>query len=646
MWTFKPGYLGACIVAVAILGGLLLGSVANVSTHQENTTAYEYKTDITGLFDVSQEPQFLEFNPASNYTGYSNTVADVNNPSGIEYTHTNIANNYRILTEQPHAETGPSGTVNNSTDLPQYTFTHDEQVVPYRYTMGANGSELVYNSGTRTGYLMGFKVATMYDWVVSVFGDLSDYQTISLTIPTFSLTAPSTRGGFGSAIYWDATGYYSMGNDIPLGGGRTFDIDPVNLTYSYTVNTVNGPTTYSRSLYTTYIYYGDATQYETKIEGGHTYNDSHSTSLTIPYTSVVTRLGNYDYMLPANGTEISPTATGTIWDNDQGATNYDNYSVNLLIGPRFDSGAFSLTSSGRGLAITLNKVGGGTEVINVAHCDAGGLGSNLWITTIGGTVYALGHFPAVMLAIEKSPYTDGDKINFYPVTAFNDYLNVSVAPDPILSLAGSDYDLDNITFNRYEHYSLPGADNIAWSVYNTVVFMETYNAVFHNPSINLADYWPDMDSYRFSLSGVALYGDSVTINGVNYPVTDQTITINNRAYTLKNCYISFSKEGTASITFNDINRTVDLGPTVSKVLSFYGNWGFTMGLYEGVLSTKDVYDWDVKLLGDNLNTCILIALGVLAVVTLACIWLKVGLKLTDKLVLGAGALILVMFLVV
>jgi hypothetical protein len=85
---------------------------------------------------------------------------------------------------------------------------------------------------------------------------------------------------------------------------------------------------------------------------------------------------------------------------------------------------------------------------------------------------------------------------------------------------------------------------------------------------------------------------------------------------------------------------------VSKVLAFYGNWGFTMGLYEGVTSTKEVYDWNVKLLGDNLNTCVLIALGVLAVVTLACVWLKVGLKLTDKLVLGAGALILVMFLVV
>lgn len=644
MWRFKPGYLGACLVAVAILGGLLLGSVANVSTHTENTTAYEYKTDITGLFNVSQEPQFLNFNPASNYTGYSNTVADVYNPSGIEYTHTTIANNYRILTEQPHAETGPSGTVDNSTVLPQYTFTYEGAPAGVHVNVFADSGERVHTTGIVSAQLKGFKCATMYDWVVSVFGDLSQYQTISLTIPAQSITAPSTRGGFGWAIWWLSNDYW-LNSDIPT-GGRTFTIDPVNLTYSYTVNTVNGPSVQSYSLYSTYLFYGDAVQYEDGTAGGSSFHDSYSTSLTMPYTSTVTRLGNYDYMLPANGTEISPTATGTVWDNDQGATNYDNYSVNVLIGPRFDNGAFTLGNSGRGLAITLNKVGGGTEVINVAHCSGGSLGANLWLTNINGSVYGLGHFPAVMLAIEKSPYNSGNKINFYPVTAFNDYLNVSVAPDPILSLAGSDYDLDNITFNRYEHYSLPGADNIAWSVYNTVVFMETYNSVFHDPSINLADYWPDMDSFRFSLTGVALYGDSVTINGVNYPVTDQTITVNDRAYTLKNCYISFSKEGTASITFNDVNRTVDLGPTVSKVLAFYGNWGFNMGLYEGVTSTKEVYDWNVKLLGDNLNTCILIALGVLAVVTLACVWLKVGLKLTDKLVLGAGALILVMFLVV
>lgn len=627
MWRFKPGYLGACIVAVAILGGLLLGSVANVSTHTENTTAYEYKTDITGLFDVSQEPQFLNFNPATNYTGYANTDSTQyqTDPTGIKYSTGSNVNNYRVLKEPGVTTAGPSGTINNSSSYPQPSAPadmYDYRGVRYILPEWWNFTD--------------FKYTTFYDWAVSTFGALTNYSLIEVYF-----NDPRNNPNIGTGAYISkepySPGLYHY--DFNCMNNYHFVIHPDSLTIDlYEVIQGQERVTYTFSLYEYYICYGN-TYYQ------HS-NTTGSTTWTINFTSTVTTPNTYNYMLPANGTEIKDTANGTIWDNDQGNTNYDNYSVNVLIGPRFDNGAFVLGNSGRGLAITLNKVGGGTDVINVVHGSGGSLGANLWLTNINGSVYGLGHFPAVMLAIEKSPYTDGNKINFYPVTAFSDYLNVSVAPDPILSLAGSDYDLDNITFNRYEHYSVPGADNIAWSVYNTVVFMETYNAVFHDPSINLAEYWPDMDSYRFSLNSVALYGDSVTINGVNYPVTDQTITINDRAYTLKNCYISFSKEGTASITFNDINRTVDLGPTVSKVLAFYGNWGFTMGLYEGVTSTKDVYDWDVKLLGDGLNTCILIALGVLAVVTLACFWLKVGLKLTDKLVLGAGALILVMFLVV
>ena len=645
MWTFKPGYLGACIVAVAILGGILIGSVANVSTHTETTTAYEYKTDITGLFDVSNEPQFINFNPASNYTGYTNTNDDPNNPSGIEYTHTNVANNYRILTSQPRTEAGPSGTVNNSTNLAQYTFKYQDVEKTSRVVLGANSPELVHTNGIRTGYLMGYKVATMYDFVRSIFGDLNQYTTITLTIPAQALTAPATRGGFGGAIYTQNDNYFTVGNDIPT-GGRSFNIDPVNETYSYTIDTINGPVVRSYSLYSRYIYYGDAVQYENWIYNGQSSNYTYNTSLTIPYTSTVTRVGTYDYMIPANGTEVNTASTtATIWDNDQGTTDYTNYSVNVLFGPRFNAGTFNpLIDSPIGVNMAVNKIGGGVDNIRLTYMKVGELPTQ-WL--IDGDIgdRTLGQFPAVLISINKSPYASGDMVKVYPVTGFTDYQNVVIADDPIATLEGHDYDLDHITFSTSSR-GVGGSANIAWSVYDTVLFMETYNAVFHNPSINLADYWPDMDSYRFALNGVALYGDSVTINGVNYPVTDQTITINDRAYSLKNCYISFSKEGDASITFNDINRTVDLGPTVSKVLAFYGNWGFTMGLYEGVTSTKEVYDWNVKLLGDNLNTCVLIALGVLAVVTLACVWLKVGLKLTDKLVLGAGALILVMFLVV
>lgn len=646
MWRFGPGYLGACIVGVALLGGLLLGSIANVDTHTENTTAYEYKTDITGLFDVSQDPQFIDFNPASNYTGYTNTVADYSDPSGISYVNTNIANNYRILTEQPHVQAGPSGTVNNNTSLPQYTFTYEDAPADVRIVLSANGPEITYNSGLRSGYITGFKGATVYDWVVSLFGDLSQYSEITITATPSSYTAPSTRAMIGSVYWWASGGYYDISNDLYGTTARTFTIDPVNMTYSYTV----GQFITTRSLYSTYLFYGNGTQYDTQIVSQNTVNhNTVGTELSFTYTSTYTTIGAYNYMIPADGVQNSTIGGATVWDNDQGATNYDNYAVRFLFGPNFNTGTGQFDPinqiSQHDTALTIAKTGGGQDTFTLKNNNQGG-GLAGWKTWLNGSYTALGDFPAVLISIEKSPYnTDGKTIKAYGVTSFTDYQTIEIDPAPLATWAGSDYDLDNITITN-----IPNGDsnpiNVSWSVYGTTVFMNTYNAVLSNPSINLANYWPDMTSYRFALKNIALYGDSITINGVNYPVTNQKITIGDKSYNLKNCYISYSREGDTSITFNDVNKTVDLGATVSKVLSFYGNWGFSMGLYEGVQSSKEVYDWDISLFGDGLNTCILIALGLLAVGALVCIYFKVGLKFTDKAVLGAGALILVMLLVV
>lgn len=627
MWRFNSGYLGACAIAISILAGVLFGSIANVDTHTVNTTEYQYKTDITGLFDVSQEPQFIDYNPASNYTGYTNTVSNPSNPSGIEYTHTNVANNYRIQTSQPQAIAGPSGTINNNTNLPQYQFTHEGVNVPSRVVLGSNSPELVYTDYIRTGEVRGFKVSTMYDLVSYIFGDLTQYQTITLTIGAQSITAPTTRAGIGTASYWPQAGYYDILNQITAGSSRVFTIDPVNMTYSYTP----GPSTFTYSLYTSYVFYGNATQYETQIRGSSTSTDTHQTTLSLSYTSMVTRYGTYDYMLPANGTEISPSAQGTRWDNDQGTTNYDNNRIDVIFGPRFVNGEFVLNDSARGVAINVDKADGTPTRYTVYHENG------KWYVNY----VSVGSFPAIMVSLYEQ------RLEVRPITSFIDYQNVTVVNEPVIDgVPWYTHNLDFMTFTREYPGITDTGDNIAWSVYNTNVFMETYNAVMVDPSIDLADYWPDMDSYRFSINSVALYGETVTINGQTYQIENQAITINGRAYQLKNCYISYSKEGQTTITFNDVNRSVDLGETVDKTLSFGGNWGFSMGLYEGVASTKDVYDWDVSLFGDGLNTCVLIALGVLAIITLVCVWLRFGLKMTDKIIIGAGAVILIMLLVV
>ena len=116
---FKAGYLGFCVVVLALFGSVIAGLVLNVDKVETTTTAYDYVTDITGLFEFTDEPQYIEYAPASNYTGYTNTVNVNTNPTGISFSQTSVANNYRMPLTYTIANTGPSGTLNNSSNYTQ-----------------------------------------------------------------------------------------------------------------------------------------------------------------------------------------------------------------------------------------------------------------------------------------------------------------------------------------------------------------------------------------------------------------------------------------------------------------------------------------------------------------------------------------------
>ncbi len=91
---FASGMLGVCISVLAIVGMVLAGSVLSVSEYERTTTGYEYITDITGLFDTSQEPTYLDYNPARNWTGYY--TDDPGQTDGISFDRSPNANSYPI----------------------------------------------------------------------------------------------------------------------------------------------------------------------------------------------------------------------------------------------------------------------------------------------------------------------------------------------------------------------------------------------------------------------------------------------------------------------------------------------------------------------------------------------------------------------
>lgn len=67
---FRHGMLGVVIVGLALVGALFGNYLAGVEASEHEVTKYSYMADISTLFEYDQSPQFITYDPSSNYTGY------------------------------------------------------------------------------------------------------------------------------------------------------------------------------------------------------------------------------------------------------------------------------------------------------------------------------------------------------------------------------------------------------------------------------------------------------------------------------------------------------------------------------------------------------------------------------------------------
>lgn len=96
---FRQGMLGVAVLAVAIAGALIGSWVMSMDVEEREVTVYDPLTDITGLFDTDRAPQYTDYDPSSNYTGYwtNSTIIDgVRYFGGVDYTESSRANNFRV----------------------------------------------------------------------------------------------------------------------------------------------------------------------------------------------------------------------------------------------------------------------------------------------------------------------------------------------------------------------------------------------------------------------------------------------------------------------------------------------------------------------------------------------------------------------
>lgn len=301
-------------------------------------------------------------------------------------------------------------------------------------------------------------------------------------------------------------------------------------------------------------------------------NTSDRPQPTMNITALSVDPGEIRYIDITKGYSIKPSnVSDVIWNNE-----YENGNIQIL---------FRSPDTAESYHNTLTISGNTIDVDYIA--------SKFYVSLNGNDAVNIGTWRNIILDIDLENGT----LNAIPVRTFNSFTNVQMdnAVIPIGELVSA-APTNTITFDDTPN-------SLLFNVYSTSVFMDTYGVVMADPTLNITDYFTNLDNfYRLKLSKFSVIGDSITINGQTYPVSDNTVTIDNKTLQIKDVYITYA-DGHAYI--EDSNTVIDLGEITSNIVSMSGAWYFETYLEKGYTQLKQIYTWDWSdFILDNTQFCI------------------------------------------
>lgn len=567
---FNNGYFGACICVLALLGTASCGFFLNIEKDTREVTNYEFTADVSGLFSYTDAPEYIDYNPSSNLNGYDGNVV---------YTPSNVVNNYRykISDGTSTALTCPNirGTDTNPLDYGPF---QTNQIVAFNPNPIQEGP---LNVGAVDHKAGGMKFTDYLNRL-----SVAQYDTVELNL-TYNNPYPVF-------FYPDGWTYYTYPIHLPSG----------DVMIEAWVN--DTPLTYERHTPTKLViqtnsnlvsaYNGDTLLWSNTADNVGVFawyivnNQFADTGVDI--TGVGISPASYGYMNPNAG--VKATTTEATWSNG-----YHNNTIDIKVIKNGDNNTWPHT-----LQFTI-----GTSTVNTVYT---GSGFRVGVNNISPFT-DIGNWLGVQIRLNGS---DGS-VTFTPT---NDL-------DMLSTVEPTDYSL------TFENVFTPGdidsfkvktlANTSKFQVTGTKVFLNTYNTVMIDPSINVGDYFPNYDEYRLNFYSFAILGDSITINGQTCPVNKEngTITFRNAAdfeftKTLANIYLTF-QDGHTYLTFVNDSSVYDLGETVNTVVSFSGMWYFTTGLYKAVDGVETFWNLDLDgMFHATAGECLLIFIGIIGLGTI------------------------------
>lgn len=553
--------LGLCIVVISLLTSVLAGFLMDVEKTQRTTTAYEYVTDVTGLFEIGEAPTYITYNPSSNYVGYAG--------GKVNYTEASSVNSYRYV-KTPGEVTNVSKTYTNASEFPRNNnFPIEEQYLPdpvsvlihivaqnmpVDYGDTETWAGLEYNTtsnpaGTRSTTLQSILNDMNLNGITAEINiSWGDYPLFIVPHSAWNYTTFVGGNGityynYGLSINWATDSITRLKVDITTGSVTAFHNDA----QKWTAAASNVDVLY---------------RYSTNHDGSF-----NAANTTTTFNAAVTSPPVYGYADPSAG--VTMANSPATWTNG-----YDNNEVFVTVAK--NGNAYNnLTITAGSSSITTNISNTGNMTINVN--GAGGSESK-----------GLGLWTAAQIRLNLGAGT----VSVTPIIGAPDYM-APVAENSTTVTFTNWYnggDLTTLTFSSV------GA-SCRWGITETRVFLNTHNAIMNNPSIDITQHFPDLDGWRLNFYSFATVGESITINNKRFDVgADQSITVSNdrTSITGQLSDVFVSKDLDNNIWFGFRNgQNIDLGPAVSDTISFGGLWYFTTGLYDAYLSTVEFYDWNI-----------------------------------------------------
>lgn len=599
---FQSGILGVIIVVIALMGTVFGGYFLNVNGQSTVTTDYSSVTDVSSLYTYTEQPDFIEYNPAKNFTGYK---LSNNSGSGISFTHSSTANQYYMGQYTNTVETLNITSLVTETDFGIAPTSYGR--VPYSYDYGTN-----------TAY-------SLYDYENYDYNALPPVLTPKETsftdlITTLKSRAPANTSTIAINIPSNSDLNYHFGTTL---AGGTMSLNPSsahtpNIYTTVDYGILNGYRTGSGSIANSYTYFRN---YEISFNFDNTQN-VNDTLVNINFAdqyssqqspSIISLMASTSKQVTVSN-YTSSSRSGTLGDYPY--WNGGNYIIEVVyyhdLVYEYMNPSQGVTINNASNLVTTDWTNDKTNhQMSIVFGVNGGTNSNTVILPTNDTISLEYTGSTNRVRVNSGSWTDIGDWEHFLLTI--DGYDGKVSVTPIITFVNyQTFTLANYTYNTIGDITVSPFTKLKWSqtddsytfsVYSTMV--EVTNKLFMvDPSLNIKNYFPLTEGFKIEMKNFTKLGTSFTINNQTFygdvdgnPIEDTGyIYIPNGDVSIKLGTMSIIEDEIDGHTYVQSNEfgssRVDLGVTTSSVISATGTWFFTNQLYEGNIVDSFEYVWD------------------------------------------------------